>query len=270
MRLIIGITGATGTIYGVRLLERLRESDVETHLVISRWGARTLAARDALHARAGRGAGHGGLRARATWARRSRAGRFKTDGMIIAPCSAKTLAAIAHGFGENLIHRAADVVLKERRKLVLAVREAPLSSIHLENMLTLRGWALVMPPLPAFYNHPRTIDDIVDYTVARMLDQFGLKVRGAERWVGEMEGRRIGRDYGDQTPGPFTMSSSSSILARARVRSASSTACAADSASTAASRAFCRAACALGDFSAAAASAATIASSVSFAWRRPS
>jgi 4-hydroxy-3-polyprenylbenzoate decarboxylase len=107
--------------------------------------------------------------------------------MIIAPCSAKSLAAIAHGYGENLIHRAADVVLKERRKLVLAVREAPLSSIHLENMLTLsRMGAMVMPPLPAFYNHPRTIDDIVDYTVARLLDQFGLEVRGAERWVGEM------------------------------------------------------------------------------------
>ena len=114
-------------------------------------------------------------------------GSFRTDGMIIAPCSAKSLAAIAHGFGENLIHRAADVVLKEHRKLVLAVREAPLSSIHLENMLTLaRMGALVMPPLPAFYNHPRTIDDIVYYTVARMLDQFGLEVRGAERWVGEM------------------------------------------------------------------------------------
>ena len=114
-------------------------------------------------------------------------GSFRTDGMIIAPCSAKSLAAIAHGFGDNLIHRAADVVLKEQRKLVLAIREAPLSAIHLENMLTLaRMGALVMPPLPAFYNHPRTIDDIVDYTVARMLDQFGLEVSGSARWVGEM------------------------------------------------------------------------------------
>jgi flavin prenyltransferase len=114
-------------------------------------------------------------------------GSFRTDGMIIAPCSAKSLAAVAHGFGENLIHRAADVVLKERRKLVLAVRESPLSSIHLENMLTLaRMGAMVMPPLPAFYNHPRTVDDLVDYTVARMLDQFGLEVSGADRWMGEM------------------------------------------------------------------------------------
>jgi 4-hydroxy-3-polyprenylbenzoate decarboxylase len=186
LRLIIGITGATGTIYGVRLLERLRESGVETHVVISRWGLRTLLhetpyTREQVEALATISYAPGDMGASIS------SGSFKTDGMIIAPCSAKSLAAIAHGFGENLIHRAADVVLKERRKLVLAVREAPLSSIHLENMLTLaRMGAMVMPPLPAFYNHPRTIDDIVDHTVARMLDQFGLDVRGAERWVGEM------------------------------------------------------------------------------------
>jgi 4-hydroxy-3-polyprenylbenzoate decarboxylase len=186
LRLIIGITGATGTIYGVRLLERLRELDVETHLVISRWGSRTLLhetpyTREQVEALATVAYAPGDMGASIS------SGSFRTDGMIIAPCSAKSLAAIAHGFGESLIHRAADVVLKEHRKLVLAVREAPLSTIHLENMLTLaRMGALVMPPLPAFYNHPRTIDDIVDYTVARMLDQFGLEARGAERWVGEM------------------------------------------------------------------------------------
>jgi 4-hydroxy-3-polyprenylbenzoate decarboxylase len=186
MRLIIGITGATGTIYGVRLLERLRESGVETHLVISRWGARTLLhetpyTREQVEALATVAYAPGDMGASIS------SGSFRTDGMIIAPCSAKSLAGIAHGYGENLIHRAADVVLKERRKLVLAVREAPLSAIHLENMLTLtRMGAMVMPPLPAFYNHPRTIDDIVDYTVARLLDQFGLEVSGAERWVGEM------------------------------------------------------------------------------------
>jgi 4-hydroxy-3-polyprenylbenzoate decarboxylase len=186
MRLIIGITGATGTIYGVRLLERLRESGVETHLVISRWAARTLIhetpyTKEQVEALATVSYAPGDMGASIS------SGSFKTDGMIIAPCSAKSLAAIAHGFGENLIHRAADVVLKEHRRLVLAVREAPLSSIHLENMLTLaRMGAIVMPPLPAFYNHPRTIDDVIDYTVARMLDQFGLEVRGAERWLGEM------------------------------------------------------------------------------------
>ncbi len=186
MRLIIGITGATGTIYGVRLLERLRESGVETHLVLSRWGARTLLhetpyTREHVEGLATVAYAPGDMGASIS------SGSFRTDGMIIAPCSAKSLAAIAHGYGENLIHRAADVVLKERRKLVLAVREAPLSAIHLENMLTLaRMGAMVMPPLPAFYNHPRTIDDIVDYTVARLLDQFGVEVAGAERWVGEM------------------------------------------------------------------------------------
>lgn len=186
MRLIIGITGATGTIYGVRLLERLREAGVETHLVISRWGARTLLhetpyTREQVEALATVSHAPGDMGASIS------SGSFRTDGMIIAPCSAKSLAAIAHGFGENLIHRAADVALKEHRKLVLAVRESPLSAIHLENMLTLaRMGAMVMPPLPAFYNHPRTIDDIVDYTVARMLDQFGLEVSGSARWVGEM------------------------------------------------------------------------------------
>ena len=180
------MTGATGAIYGVRLLERLHEAKVGTHLVISRWGARTL-----MH--------------ETTWTREQvvrladvsysaadmgaaiSSGSFRTDGMIIAPCSAKTLASIAHGYGDNLIHRAADVVLKERRKLVLVVREAPLSDIHLENMLKLsRMGAVILPPMPAFYNNPQTVDEIVDHTVARVLDQFGLEVKGAPRWSGEM------------------------------------------------------------------------------------
>jgi 4-hydroxy-3-polyprenylbenzoate decarboxylase len=186
LKLIVGITGATGAIYGVRLLERLRESGVETHLVISKWGARTLLHEtpysreqvESLATTAYAPADMGALIA---------SGSFRTDGMIIAPCSAKTLAAVAHGFGDNLIHRAADVVLKERRRLVLVVREAPLSAIHLENMLTLaRIGACVLPPMPAFYNHPRTVDDIVDHTISRVLDQFGIEMRGAERWSGEM------------------------------------------------------------------------------------
>jgi flavin prenyltransferase len=154
--------------------------------VISRWGLRTLlhetpCSREQVEALATVSYAPGDMGAAIS------SGSFGTDGMIIAPCSAKSLAAIAHGFGDNLIHRAADVVLKEQRKLVLAIREAPLSAIHLENMLTLaRMGALIMPPLPAFYNHPRTVDDIVDYTVARMLDQFGLAVSGSARWVGEM------------------------------------------------------------------------------------
>src|SRR6187431_3677798 len=174
MRVIVGITGATGAIYGVRLLERLRESGVETHLVISRWGSRTLLhetpySREQVEALATVSYAPGDMGAAIS------SGSFRTDGMVIAPCSAKTLAAIAHGFGENLVHRAADVTLKERRPLVLMVREAPLSDIHLENMLKLsRSGAVILPPMPAFYTNPRTLDDIVDQTVSRVLDQFGL------------------------------------------------------------------------------------------------
>ena len=187
MKIIVGMTGATGSIYGVRLLERLREAGVETHLVLSRWGLRTLLhetpyTRAQVEALATVTYSPGDMGAAIS------SGSFRTDGMIVAPCSAKTLAAIAHGYGDNLIHRAADVVLKERRRLVLAIREAPLSEIHLENMLKLsRMGAVMLPPLPAFYNHPRTIDDLVDHSVSRMLDQFGLDVSGVERWAGEME-----------------------------------------------------------------------------------
>ena len=186
MRLIVGLTGATGTIYGIRLLERLRELDVETHLVISRWGAQTLAhetaySRERVESLATVVHPPGDMGASIS------SGSFKTDGMLIVPCSAKTLGAIAHGVGDTLIHRAADVVLKERRRLVLAVREAPLSEIHLENMLKLaRMGVVILPPVPAFYNHPRTIDDVVDHSVGRMLDAFGLEMRGAVRWGGDM------------------------------------------------------------------------------------
>jgi len=186
MRIIVGITGATGAIYGVRALERLRAAGVETHLVISRWGARTLL-HETTYSRE-----HVERLADVVYAPNDMgaaisSGSFQTAGMLIAPCSAKTLAAVAHGFGEGLIHRAADVVLKERRRLVLAVREAPLSDIHLENMLKLsRMGAVVLPPMPAFYNGPRTIDDLVNHTVARLLDQFGVPVPDAERWSGEM------------------------------------------------------------------------------------
>ena len=191
MRLIVGITGATGAIYGVRLLERLRTHGVETHLVLSRWGARTLLHETPYTREQVEALAHTTY-APADMGAAISSGSFQTSGMIIAPCSAKTLAAIAHGYGDNLVHRAADVVLKERRKLVLVVREAPLSDIHLENMLKLsRMSAVILPPMPAFYNHPRTVDELVDHTVARMLDQFGIEMPGAVRWTGEMG---VGRD----------------------------------------------------------------------------
>ena len=187
MKLIVGITGATGVIYGVRLLERLREAGVETHLVISRWGARTLVhetpySREQVEALAHTAYAPGDMGAAIS------SGSFQTAGMIVVPCSAKTLGAIAHGYGDGLVHRAADVVLKERRKLLLGVREAPLSDIHLENMLKLsRMGVVILPPMPAFYNNPRSLADIVEHTVARMLDQFGVEVPGAARWSGEMD-----------------------------------------------------------------------------------
>ena len=186
MRIIVGLTGATGAIYGIRLLERLRDAGVETHVVVSRWGLRTLAhettyTRDQVEALASVWYAPGDMGAAIS------SGSFATDGMVVAPCSVKTLAAIAHGYGDSLIHRAADVVLKERRRLVLVVREAPLSDIHLENMLRAsRAGAVILPPVPAFYNHPLSVADIVEHTVDRMLDQIGVPIPESRRWVGEM------------------------------------------------------------------------------------
>src|SRR5262245_22180093 len=186
MRLIVAITGATGVIYGVRLLERLRDADVETHLVMSRWGARTLL-HETPYSRAQVEALATEIYAPNDMGAAIASGSFEAAGMIIAPCSVKTLAAVAHGYGDSLVHRAADVTLKERRKLLLSVREAPLSEIHLENMLKLaRMGAVILPPMPAFYMHPQTLDEVIDHTVLRMLDQFGIEVAGAPRWTGEM------------------------------------------------------------------------------------
>ena len=174
MRLVVGITGATGTILGVRLLAALRELDVETHLVLSRWGRATLELETGLTASdvydlADHVHGPGDQAAAIS------SGSFRTDGMIIAPCSMKTLAAIRAGYGDGLIARAADVTLKERRKLVLVPRELPFSEIHLENMLALtRMGAVVAAPVPAFYTKPRSVEDIVEHICARVLDQFGL------------------------------------------------------------------------------------------------
>jgi 4-hydroxy-3-polyprenylbenzoate decarboxylase len=185
-RLIVGITGASGTIFGVRLLEVLREAGVETHLVMSQWAARTLVHETEysvaqVQALASERHAIGDVGAAIA------SGSFQTMGMIVAPCSMRTLGAIAHGVGDNLIHRAADVVLKERRRLVLAVRESPLNEIHLENMLKLsRMGVSICPPTPAFYNHPKSLDDVVAYTVARLLDQVGLNVSSVERWSGDM------------------------------------------------------------------------------------
>ena len=196
MRLIVGISGATGAIYGIRLLEVLRhlrtaagleggsQGGVETHLVISRAAERTIAwetpysvesvrvLADRCYAVQDIGAGIS-------------SGSFPADGMVIAPCSVKTLAAVATGVCDNLLTRAADVTLKERRRLVLLVREAPLSLSHIRNMaeVTKMG-AVVAPPVPAFYNHPHTVDDIINHTVGRVLDLFGFDAGLVKRWEG--------------------------------------------------------------------------------------
>ena len=185
-KLIVGITGASGTIFGVRLLQILEGTRIETHLVMSKWAARTLSHEtpytvDEVQQMATRFYQSGDQGAAIS------SGSFLTDGMIVAPCSMRTLGAIANGISDNLIHRAADVVLKERRRLVLMVRESPFNDIHLENMLKLsRMGVVISPPVPAFYNQPRTIDDIVNHTVQRALDQFDVHIDVVSRWDGVM------------------------------------------------------------------------------------
>lgn len=185
-RLIVGMTGATGAIFGVRLLEALKQSDIESHLVFSKWAQRTIehetnysadqvkALASVVHNSSDMGASIS-------------SGSFLTEGMVVIPCSMRTLGGIAHGNGDHLVHRAADVVLKERRRLVLVARETPLSEIHIENMLKLsRMGVTILPPMPAFYNHPKSTDDIVNHIVARVLDQFGIEAPFAKRWDGKM------------------------------------------------------------------------------------
>src|SRR3970040_1543898 len=188
-RIIVGITGATGAIFGIRLLHALRAAEVETHLVLSKWGQQTIEHETGVTAEQLRelaSVSHGTSNMAATVS----TGSFFTDGMVIAPCSMRTLGAIAHGYGESLVHRSADVILKERRKLVLVPRETPLSEIHLENMLKLsRMGVSIVPPMPAFYNHPQTLDDMVDHIVARILDQFHISTEFAKRWEGAMRRR---------------------------------------------------------------------------------
>ena len=181
-RLAVGITGATGAIYGIRVLEVLRDTPVETHLIMSKWARKTIVTET--------GQNPDDILAMADYtyeednqAARLSSGSFLTGGMLVTPCSMKTLAAIANGYADNLIARTADVTLKEGRKLLLLVRESPLSVIHLENMLRLaRMGVVIMPPVPAFYARPRSLDEMVDHTVGRALDQFGIELNLVRRW----------------------------------------------------------------------------------------
>lgn len=185
-KLIIGVSGATGAIYGVRMLQILSKiEDIETHLVLSKAGKMTIqvetpfsvkdveALADVVHDINNVGASIS-------------SGSFRTQGMVIAPCSMKSMGAIAHSLGGDLLVRAADVVLKERKKLVLVVRETPLHLGHLEAMASLaRIGAIIFPPVPAFYHRPKTLDDVINQTVTRILDQFDIDVSLFHRWDDE-------------------------------------------------------------------------------------
>ncbi|MFS2017054.1 UbiX family flavin prenyltransferase [Massilia sp. CT11-108] len=184
-RIVVAITGATGAIYGVQLLRRLAAvPGVETHLVISDAATLTLHQEVGLQRRDVEALAHVVHRNREIGASIA-SGSFQTAGMVIAPCSMKTLAAVAHGLSDNLIARAADVVLKERRRLILMVRETPFNLAHLRNMTTVTEMGgIVFPPLPSFYHRPATIAEMVDHTVARVMDLLGVTNDLAPRWGG--------------------------------------------------------------------------------------
>ena len=183
-RLVVGITGASGAIYGVRLLQRARALGAETHLVVTSAGVLNAhheldLGRAALDALADKSYAPGDIGACVA------SGSFDTAAMVVAPCSMKTLAAIAHGFGDNLLTRAADVTLKERRRLILLVRETPFNLAHLRNMTAVTEMGgIVFPPLPAFYNKPTTIDELVDDTVERVLALAGIEQAAPKAWQG--------------------------------------------------------------------------------------
>jgi 4-hydroxy-3-polyprenylbenzoate decarboxylase len=184
LKLIVGITGATGAILGIRILELLKEAGVETHLVLSQWATATIQLETPYLAT--------DVKRLADYtysyndqAAKISSGSFNVDGMIVAPCSMKSLASIRVGLADNLLTRAADVMLKERKKLVLLTRETPFNSIHLENMLELsRMGAVILPPMLTFYNEPQAIDDLVNHIAYRTLDQFGIHLTAAKRWAG--------------------------------------------------------------------------------------
>jgi flavin prenyltransferase len=183
-RLIVGITGASGSIYGIRILQALQDSDIETHLVISESARITLAAEVDMSVNE--------IEALATQVHNVRnigatisSGSFKTMGMVVAPCSIRSLSEIAWGMTSNLLTRAADVVLKERRRLVLMVRETPLHAGHLKSMLqAAESGAIIMPPVPAFYAKPQTLNDMVSHSVGRCLDLFDIDTSLVKRWPG--------------------------------------------------------------------------------------
>ncbi|QZA09777.1 UbiX family flavin prenyltransferase [Mycolicibacter heraklionensis] len=198
MRVVVAITGATGAALGIRLLEALGQLGVETHLVLSDWARATIKIEtdftvEQVRALASHTYSVGDLAAGIS------SGSFRIDGMVVCPCSMKTLSAIRIGFSDNLITRAADVTLKERRKLVLVAREAPLSEIHLENMHHLaRAGAVIFPPTIAYYGRPGSVGEVTDYIVGRVIDQLGIEHSLIDRWKDHRPG-------GDDEPAPLAV-----------------------------------------------------------------
>lgn len=180
--IIVGITGASGVIYGIRLVEELKKLNHTVHLILSQWAVKNIEIETECDVEV--------LRELADWcydvndlSAPIASGSYRNDGMVIAPCSMKTLSAIANGYSDNLISRAADVCIKERRKLIVVPRETPLSRIHLENMLKLsQAGVIILPPVPGFYFKPRTVDDIINHTVGKILDSMGIQAELYKRW----------------------------------------------------------------------------------------
>jgi 4-hydroxy-3-polyprenylbenzoate decarboxylase len=183
-RIIVGITGATGVIYGIRLLEALKNKEVETHLILSDAGKKNILIEtdytiEDVEGLASQVHDIGNLASSIS------SGSFRTEGMVIIPCTVKTLSGVAHSYNDNLIVRAADVVLKERRKLILVVRETPLHKGHLELMSRVAGLGgIILPPIPAFYHSPRTIDDLLNHTAGKILDLLEIDNSLFTRWKG--------------------------------------------------------------------------------------
>jgi len=182
MKLVVGITGSTGVIYGIKLLEVLKEKNIETHLILTQWAQKCIAMEtdyklDQVKSLATTFSDETNMAASVS------SGTHKIDGMIVIPCSMKTLSGIANGYDETLVARAAGVTIKESRKLVLVTRETPLTAINLENMLKLaRLGVVILPPVPGFYTKPKTIDEVVSHTVGKCLDQFDIEHDLYKRW----------------------------------------------------------------------------------------
>lgn len=185
MRLVVAITGASGVIYGIRILEALSKLKIETHVVLSEWGAKNINIEtnktiDYVKSLATQYYEDNDMAARIS------SGSFRTDGMAIVPCSMKTLASIANAFDDSLVSRAASVSIKEHRKLVVVPRETPLSKIHLENMEKLaEAGAIILPAMPGFYHRPKTLDDLINHIAGKVLDQFEIEHQLFKRWEGK-------------------------------------------------------------------------------------